>query len=72
MRNPATSLFNYLLEFMERNRADNLHIKTGWHERVQAIHVHYHQSRQKPSGLKNLQTKSHFEQSEKSAVEKFK
>jgi hypothetical protein len=57
--------------FIKRNKADNLQIKSGWHERLQTIYVH-HQSQQKPSGLKNLQTKSHFEQSEKSAVEKFK
>jgi len=50
MRNPATSLFNYLLEFMERNRADNLHIKTGWHERLRAIYVHHHKTRQEKSG----------------------
>ncbi len=53
MNNPTRSLFNCLLSFMERNRADNLHKRTGWHERLRAIYVAHHQAFQDKAGLKH-------------------
>jgi hypothetical protein len=40
-----------LKTFIKRNKADNLHIKSGWHERLQAIYVYHYQLQQKSSVL---------------------